>query len=449
MVKRAWRRRPRWSLLPQRRLLGAAGVGAGLIALVTLSELAWIAVGVYHAVLVALVVRDARALPRPREIRAARRTPRPFSLGASEEVRVELRCRRAAGLPALIADHAPQELGATPREVRAQFDQEGLLSASYTTQALRRGAYRFDAVDVRIWNPAGWWVRQARLVLPETVAVYPDVVAVRKHQFALRRGLRAAAGLRRARPPGASTAFAGLRDYVSGDDVRRISWKATARRDHPVTMELEAERGQQLLVALDCGRLMNARADVLTKHDHAVNAALLLAHVAETQGDRVGLLAFSDRVLGMLKPQRGAAQVALINRQLYALPAEPVEPDFGAAFALAALRLNRRSLIVVLTDVLDTETSRDLVAHALRLGRRHLVLVVAMADPALLGARRAEPKTSADAYRWAAAEELLEDRSRSFEILARGGVLGLDVEAGKLSPALVERYLELKERALL
>ena len=435
--------------MPQPQLLVALLAGAGLIALVTLSPVAWIAVGVYHAALLVVAVRDARALPRAHELTATRRTPRPFSLGAREEVRVELRCRRAAGLPALVADHVPLELSARPREVPGRFEESGVLRVGYSTRALRRGAYRFDAVDVRVWRPAGWWARQVRIALPETVAVYPDVVAVRKHQFALRRGLRAAAGLRRARPPGASTAFAGLRDYVSGDDVRRISWKASARRDHPVTMELEAERGQQLLVALDCGRLMNARAEVLTKHDHAVNAALLLAHVAETQGDRVGLLAFSDRVLGMLKPQRGPAQVALINRSLYSLPAEPVEPDFGGAFALAALRLNRRSLIVVLTDVLDADTSRDLVAHALRLGRRHLVLVVAMADPALLGARRAEPKTSADAYRRAAAEELLEDRARSFEILSRGGVLGLDVEAGRLSPALVERYLELKERALL
>lgn len=448
MIRRL-RRRVGWTLLPQRQLLTALLAGAGLVALTTLNDLVWIAVGLYHAVLLALLVIDARRLPRAREFTATRRTPRPFSLGAQEEVQLEVRCRRAAGLPAKVADHAPLELAPRPREAPGTFDAGGRLRVAYATQALRRGAYGFPTVDVRCWRPGGWWVRQVRLALPERVAVYPDVLAVRRHQFALRRGLRAAAGLRRARPPGASTAFAGLRDYVRGDDVRRISWKATARRDHPITVEVEAERGQQLLVALDCGRLMNARAGVLTKHDHAVNAALLLAHVGQTQGDRVGLLAFSDRVLTMLKPQRGAGQVALINRALYSLPAEPVEPDFGIAFSLAAQRLNRRSLIVVLTDVLDAETSRDLVAHALRLGRRHLVLVVAMADPALVAARAAVPVASGDAYRWAAAEELLQDRSRSFEVLQRGGVLGLDVEAGKLSAALVERYLELKERALL
>ena len=448
MIKR-FVRRLRWTLLPQRQLLIALAAGAALIALTTLDGLLWIAVGVYHAVLLVLIVIDALRLPRARDLTATRQTPRPFSLGAKEEVRVLVSGRRAAGLPARVADHVPLDLSPSPREAAGTFDAGGQLRVSYTTQALRRGSYSFPALDVRCWRPGGWWVRQVRLALPERVPVYPDVLAVRKHQFALRRGLRAAAGLRRAQPPGASTAFAGLRDYVRGDDVRRISWKATARRDHPITVEVEAERGQQLLVALDCGRLMTARAGVLTKHDHAVNAALLLAHVGQTQGDRVGLLAFSDRVLAMLTPQRGPGQVALINRALYSLPAEPVEPDFGIAFSLAARRLNRRSLIVVLTDVLDSETSRDLVNHALRLGRRHLVLLVAMADPALVAARTAEPVASSDAYRWAAAEELLQDRARSFEVLARGGVLGLDVEAGKLSAALVERYLELKERALL
>ena len=111
--------------------------------------------------------------------------------------------------------------------------------------------------------------------------------------------------------------------------------------------------------------------------------------------------------------------------------------------------MSRRSLVVVLTDVLDPEASRELVGHALRLSRRHLVMVVAMSDPEVLAARNAPIERVSRAYEWAAAEELLSARRASFEELRQGGVLGLDVEAGQLSPSLVERYLELKERALL
>ena len=312
-----------------------------------------------------------------------------------------------------------------------------------------RGAYRFGAVDLRWRRRRGLWARQLQVEIPETVAVYPNVLAVREYELRLRRGMRAMSGQRRARPPGATTAFAGLRDYVRGDELRRISWTATARRDSPVTTVVEAERGQQVMIVLDCGRLMTAPAGELNKLDHAVNAALLLAWVAQSQGDRVGLMTFSDGVRAYLPPQRGPAQVSRINQRLYAVPAEYTEPDFGEAFAYLGGRLNRRSLVTILTDVLDPEASSELVDHVLRLSSRHLVLVVAMSDPEVLAARDNPIMSSRDAYQWAAAEELLAARRRSFEILRRGGVLGLDVTAGELSVSLVERYLELKERALL
>jgi uncharacterized protein (DUF58 family) len=148
-------------------------------------------------------------------------------------------------------------------------------------------------------------------------------------------------------------------------------------------------------------------------------------------------------------PQRGPGQVTQLNKVLFDVKAEYTEPDFSEAFAQLALRVSRRSLVVVLTDVLDPEASRDLVAHAIRLSRRHLVMVVAMSDPEVLAARDAPIERASRAYEWAAAEELLAARRASFEQLRQGGVLGLDVEAGRLSPSLVERYLELKERALL
>jgi uncharacterized protein (DUF58 family) len=288
-----------------------------------------------------------------------------------------------------------------------------------------------------------------RLQHPDEVAVFPNVVAIKRIQLTLRRGLRAMAGLRRARPPGASTAFAGLRDYVRGDDIRRVSWTATARRDSPVVVEVEAERGQQVMIAIDCGRLMTAPAGELDKLDHAVNAALMLAWVAQAYGDRVGLMTFDDRVTNFIKPERGSSQLRRITEALYAIKPDFVEPDFGHALTHLSLRLGRRSMVVILTDLQDPEASKELVAHCLRLAARHLVLVVTMSDPAVLSARQAPIATSSRAYEWAAAEEFLASRRESFEMLRRGGVLGLDVVAGNLSPALVERYLELKERALL
>lgn len=396
-----------------------------------------------------LTVRDLLRLPRRNGFSARRDIPRPLSLGTDEAILIGLRHPAAAGLEVLLADHVPAALRPSVREVSARFDSGGALVAEYLTNPPRRGSFRLPALDIRCWRKGGFWIRQVRLPVADEAAVYPNVKAIRQYQLSARRGMPYRPGLRRSRPPGAATAFAGLRDYLPGDDIRRINWKATARKDQPVTVELEAERGQQVVILLDCGRLMTATAGNLTKLDHAINAALLLGWLAQQQGDRVGLVAFSDRVDHFLTPARGAVQIKRLNDLLYAIRAQAVEPDFGEAFTLVSRRVTRRSLIVVLTDLLDPTASGELVSQALWLGRRHLVLVVAMADPALTAARDAEINSSERAYEWAAAEELLAARRRSFEALRRGGVMSLDVAAEELSPALVERYLELKERALL
>jgi uncharacterized protein (DUF58 family) len=436
-------------LAPQPRLLWAVGIGAALIALAIVSPvLAFVAV-IYHVGLVLLATRDLALLPGRSGYRVQRKMPEPFSLGEREDVTVVVENPAAAGLMARIADHAPAELRPQPRELDGRFDAAGRLQLTYQTVSPKRGAFRFGPIDLQVWRDEGWWRRQTRLQHPDEVAVFPNVVAIKRVQLTLRRGLRAMAGMRRARPPGASTAFAGLRDYVRGDDIRRVSWTATARRDRPVVVEVEAERGQQVMIAIDCGRLMTAPAGDLDKLDHAVNAALMLAWVAQAYGDRVGLMTFDDHVKGFIKPERGSTQIRRLTEALYAIKSQYVEPDFGHAMTHLALRLGRRSMIVVLTDVQDPEASKELVAHCLRLSGKHLVLVVAMSDPAVLAARDAPISTSARAYEWAAAEQFVASRRESFELLRRGGVLGLDVVAGQLSPALVERYLELKERALL
>jgi len=436
-------------LAPQPRLIWAVAIGAGLIALAVASPVLGFVAFVYNAGLAIIAARDLALLPGRSGYEVRRVMPEPFSLGEPEEVTVVIQNRAAAGLMARVSDHAPGGLRPEPREVAGRFDSNGVLNVTYRTYSPRRGAYRFGPIDLQVWRNDGWWRRQIRLPESHEVAVFPNIIAIKRIQLSLRRGLRAMAGMRRARPPGASTAFAGLRDYVRGDDVRRVSWTATARRDRPVVIEVEAERGQQVIIAIDCGRLMTAPAGDLDKLDHAVNAALMLAWVAQAYGDRVGLMTFDDRVTGFIKPERGTTQLRRITEALYAVQAEFVEPDFGHAMTHLALRVGRRSMVVLLTDVQDPEASRELVAHALRLAARHLVLVVAMSDPAVLSARDAPINTTDRAYEWAAAEEFVASRRESFELLRRGGVLGLDVVAGRLSPTLVERYLELKERALL
>ena len=294
-------------------------VGAALAVTTLIDRRLLLVVLAYQAVVVVLAAVDLTRLPGRRDFLAERSLPHPLALGADQKVAIAVQVAGGDGLRIEVADHAPLELRPSQRVLAGEI-RDGGFSAAYTVRPAHRGAYQFGPIDIRWGRPRGFWQVQVRADAGETVAVYPNILAIREYELRLRRGMPLMAGLRRARPPGATTAFAGLRDYVRGDELRRISWKATARRDSPVTTVVEADRGQQMIIAIDCARLMTAPSGDLSKLDHAVNSALLLAWVAQSQGDRVGLLTFSDSVLDWLAPQRGPIQVSRINQRLYAVP---------------------------------------------------------------------------------------------------------------------------------
>src|SRR5262249_46723014 len=149
--------------------------------------------------------------------------------------------------------------------------------------------------------------------------VYPNLAALQRYHLLARTNRLGTMGIRKVRLRGGAWEFESLRDYVHGDDVRLMDWKATARRRKPIIRNQEAERNQTVLLLVDCGRLMNAEVDGVAKLDHAIHAALLLAHIALGRGDRVGLCTFSNRVHAWVAPRAHLAQMRLLTETLYNL----------------------------------------------------------------------------------------------------------------------------------
>ena len=257
------------------------------------------------------------------------------------------------------------------------------------------------------------------------------------------------AGLRRARLLGRGTEFERLRDYQPDDDYRRIAWKATARRGRPVVVEHEVERSQNVLLAIDVGRLAAAPVGELQKLDYAVNAALVLAYVAAGLGDRVGLLVFADRVEQYLPPARGQRQFQRVLASLYGVEAQPVESDASRALLFLAGRNTKRSLVVLFTDLAEASEAEGLVARLALVARQHLMLCALIGDPDLLAIAASPPLDTRRAYESVVAQRLLDERRSIVERIEGRGGLVLDVPADRLSGEAVERYLEAKARTLL
>ncbi len=228
-----------------------------------------------------------------------------------------------------------------------------------------------------------------------------------------------------------------------------IDWKATARRFKPIFREHQAERNQTILLLVDSGRLMNAELDGVSKLDHAINAALVLAHVALGRGDCVGLCTFSYRVHTWVPPRAHVGQIRPITDTLYDLRGDYTETDHGRCLRYLASSHPKRSLLVVLTDFVDAQTAADMIAHLSLASRRHLVLFAALGDPYLAKAARARPARALDGFRKAAALDLLHERREVLERIRQMGAHVLDVTPSELTAPLLNQYLRIAFRGLL
>jgi uncharacterized protein (DUF58 family) len=420
-------------------LIAAVGWAGGL---------RWV-VAAYLALLVGLFIADYRLAGPIGGFDLRREHDNRLSLGADNLIRLSLRHHGRQPVTFWLRDEPPDQFQIEKRVLGGIAMPRITWEEGYHVRPLRRGDYQFGNLNLRWVGPLGLVVRQGRLDAANPVKVYPNLLEVRRYDLFLRRNRLQELGLRHSRQFGEGTEFERLREYLPDDEYRRINWKATARRHRPVTVEYQTERSQNIVVALDIGRMMQSPVADMAKLDYVVNAALLLTYVATGKGDKVGLTSFADQVTHFLAPKQGRGQFYRMLELLYAAEAQPVEPDYAHALSYLALKQRKRALVVIFTDLSGGLSMSQLAQHAMLLARRHLLLVVTISDPDIVAAAGQRPLDSAAVYQRAAATELLEERQVALNTLQRQGVHTLDVPANQLSIAVINRYLELKGRQLL
>jgi uncharacterized protein (DUF58 family) len=298
-------------------------------------------------------------------------------------------------------------------------------------------------------SPLGLIRRRVHLGAIEPLRIRPDLSALERGGDLAQRSRLIDAGLRRVRRRGIGSEFESLREYAGGDAFRTIDWKATARRGKVMVAQYEVERSQQIVVALDAGRLMSARLGDRSKLDYSVSAALAIGSIAQVAGDRVGLHAFAGTTLAALAPRSGVRQTAALTNALSDLEPRFEESDYERAALELRRRYRKRSLIVIFTDLFDPAASSAVLASLALLAPHHLVLAVLVNDAALADALEREPANVGDVYRAGIATTLTAERNRAVAWLRGRGIGVIDVPARKLTLAVLDAYVEVKTRSLL
>jgi len=432
---------------PSARLAAAVAGGALLVALgaawwplIYLGALWWVAIA-------AAAAADVGALQAWRRVAGWRSIEDVISLGAANRVTLGLRNRSATSFRCRLRDEPPLDFLVEPGRAACDLPPGGECSDAYHVTPPRRGDFPFGILNLRLTAGFGLIVRQVSFDLRRSVKVYPNLAGIRAHEIAARRERLADIGIHPARLKGTGLEFESLRAYVPGDELRRVDWKATARHAELITREFDVERSQHIILCLDLGRTMASDLGVMTKADHAVNAATLLAYVAAKGGDWVGLYAFAQEPVIYVAPRK--QQFSRILDSLYALQPQNTESNYYRSFMGAAQRIRKRALVVLFTDLPDPDSSARLLRYVTLLTRRHLVLCAALSDYELYDIAARTPSQPRELYERTVATSLLADRQRALSELRKRGAIAFDATPANLSVEVLNRYLEIKARAQL
>jgi uncharacterized protein (DUF58 family) len=424
-------------------LTGRAGLLALLGALVVgLLAPAWWGLLLVTGLLLALVCADVALAGSVRGVQLDRTGDVAVRLG--EPAAVALRIGNVSGrrVRGRVRDAWPPSAGA-PRQRHALDVPPGESRQVVTTMRPTRRGDRFaHRVTIRALGPLGIAARQGSHEVPWRLRVLPPFTS-RKHLPSKLARLRQLDGRASVMIRGQGTEFDSLREYVVGDDVRSIDWRASARAADVMVRTWRPERDRRILLVLDTGRTSAGRVGDAPRLDAAMDAALLLAALASRAGDRVDLLAFDRRVRARVEGVTGSELLPALVEAMAPLEPTLVEPDYAGLVSTVLARTSRQSLVVLLTGLDATPVREGLLPSLPMLVRRHRVIVASVGDPRVdaMAAGRGDAEAVYDA---AAAERAKAERDQVGELLSRRGIEVVDGSPDELPPMLADRYLALK-----
>jgi uncharacterized protein (DUF58 family) len=424
----------------------------------------------WDGLILALAFGDGVAMPLAEALLVTRTFIDSPVLG--RETRVDVEVLHATNR--LLRVHVADDL----HPALAQFPLSGWLTAfprdparlACTVLPNRRGDYALGGIWVRWRGALGLVERRAVCRPAQRVRVYPPMERTADDQaMYLLRIRQIEMQRRRLRLTGMGREFDHLRDYRRGDELRNISWPATARRSQIVTREFTTERSQQVWIVLDAGRLSATVCELrrtgpgtfrdaagdeefllsLTQLDQACGAAIALAQTVMQSGDKAGLLVYGRGIQQQLPPGSGAGQLRTMIDALSGVRSEPSEADHLRAAARLGQLQRRRALVLWITEMADSARRPEVADAAVDLARRHLVLLVVLSHPEIAAAAAREPRTALEMYESAAAQELTERRRLTLGALRARGVLVLETTPGALRSDAINEYLEVKARGTL
>jgi uncharacterized protein (DUF58 family) len=373
--------------------------------------------------------------------------PERFSNGDENKVKLIIKSNYPFRTKIKLIDEVPVQFQKRDFLIRLQLEGHGEYELNYTLRPVERGEYVFNDINLFVKSPLGLIVNRIQTGSSEMVKVLPSFLALRQFELIAYSNNLAEAGSRKIRKIGHSLEFEQIKDYVSGDDIRSINWKATARKGGNLMVNnYTDERSQQIYCVIDKGRVMKMPFEGMSLLDYAINATLILSRVALIKQDKAGLITFAETISNFLPADRKASQMGNILETLYNQDTRFLESDFEKLYIHIRTRLNSRSLIVLFTNFESLSGLQRQLPYIRSIARTHLVLVVFFENTELRQLTDVDASGIEELYTKTIAEKFAFEKRQIVKELQQHGIFTILTAPQNLTVNTVNKYLELKAR---
>ena len=382
-------------------------------------------------------------------IKCRRRLPKVLSLGDVGKIKLELHNRSRIRLRLQLIDELPFPFQKRDFDIRLTIQPDEERVVTYELRPVERGEYKFGAVNIFLESFLGLVKRRIRHDYPMSVAVYPSIIQMKQYELRAFDRVSYKQGIKKMRRLGHSYEFEQIKNYVRGDDVRSINWKASSRHAALMVNQYQDERAQQIYSIIDKSRAMHMPFDGLSLMDYAINTTLVISNIALQKHDRAGLLTFSDKIGVTIKADRKANQLNKILAALYKEQHRNHEANFELLYHSARKLIKGRSLLLLFTNF-ESQYALDRVLPILRrINNLHLLVVIFFENSEIVDFVKSKVTTTEDIYLQTIAQKFLSEKEQMVHKLRQYGVQAVLTSPESLSVNTINKYLELKSRGLI
>jgi len=374
--------------------------------------------------------------------------PDKLSNGDQNEILIDLQSNYPFSCQAKIIDEVPFQFQLRDTNWKESFNPKESKTIMYELRPVKRGEYSFGAVHVFVSAFIGLVERRFTFDKGKSVPVYPSFLQMRTYELAAFSNFLTEYGIKKQRRLGQTMEFEQIKEYVQGDDLRSVNWKASARRNALMVNQYQEEKSQQVYAIVDKGRLMKMPFDNLSLLDYSINASLVILNIALKKGDKSGLISFSNKISSVVKAEKKPGQLSKLLEALYAQRTRYQESNYELLSAFVRRRIKQRSLLILFTNFESEHSFERQLSYFRLLAKRHVLILVFFKNTGLDSLRKEDVKSVQGIFKQTVAEKYVNEKYLIIKRLKQNGIYSILTRPEDLTINTINKYLELKARGV-